>query len=79
MESPETALVSIQVAAARLGLGRHTMRELVRRGRVPAVQVGARQYVVIRRAERLLDEQPEIFSLPEGPTGRRGGEAEAQR
>lgn len=71
MTSAQT--VSVQEAAAILGVGRSRFYEMVRQGRVPVLKVGRKpRYRIPRRAvERFLDE-PELFNRP--VERREGGE-----
>jgi len=60
-------LVSIEEAAAILGLGRRTTRRLVQEGRLPSVRVG-RVRRVPRQALRDAIANPEILSFDVGPS-----------
>ena len=63
----ERLLVSINEAAAILGLGRQTTRRLVQEGRIPSVRVG-RVRRVPRQALQEAVANPEALSLDEGPS-----------
>jgi len=60
-------LVSINEAAAILGLGRQTTRRLVQEGRIPSVRVG-RVRRVPRQALRDAVGNPDVLSFDEGPS-----------
>ncbi len=51
---PEPLLISIRRASARAGIGRDTMYDLVRSGRVPSVRVGRRILVVASSLEAFV-------------------------
>lgn len=53
-DRPLSATVSVEYAAAMLGLGRNTVYCAIRRGELPVLRIGRR--IVVRRAtlERLL-------------------------
>ncbi len=48
-------VLSIPEAASRLGIGRNTAYEAVRRGEIPSVRIGGRILVPISALEQLLE------------------------
>ena len=51
---PEALTVSVEHAAAQLGIGRSLAYELVRRGELPSIALGGRRVVPKAAVERLL-------------------------
>jgi excisionase family DNA binding protein len=51
-EGPQA--LDVKQAAARLGIGERTMREMVRSGQVPSVKVGRRRLIAAAAIDRLL-------------------------
>ena len=50
----ERALVSVPTAAALLGLNTQTVRNAIRRGEVPSVQINGREWVARAVVDRIL-------------------------
>jgi excisionase family DNA binding protein len=63
----EKLFVSINDAAAILGLGRQTTRRLVQEGRIPSVRVG-RVRRVPRQALQEVVANPKALSFDDGPS-----------
>ncbi len=56
MEDNVTRLaITVSEAACRLGIGRNSAYEAVRRGEIPTIRIGKRILVPVSALERLLD------------------------
>jgi excisionase family DNA binding protein len=55
-EEVRDRLISVGLAAQRLGIGRSTMYDLIRRGELPAVRLGRRVLVSSRFVEEKISE-----------------------
>lgn len=53
---PVTATMSVEDAAARLGIGRNQAYEAARRGELPVIKIGKRILVVTAKLNEMLGE-----------------------
>lgn len=71
MEDP--AVLSIEAAGRRLGIGKTLAYELARQGVIPTLDLGSRRVVPVVRLERMLagdlDAVPAAHPPDNGPTG----------
>ena len=51
----EKLVLSVPEAASRLGIGRNSAYEAVRRGEIPTIRIGKRILVPVSALDRLLD------------------------
>ena len=60
MSNSERLTITVDEAAARLGLSRNGAYEAVRRGEIPSLRIGRRVLVPRAALERMLDRADEV-------------------
>jgi excisionase family DNA binding protein len=68
MKKSNPLTLTVEEAAAALGVSRGTAYEAARTGRIPSIRIGRRLVVPIAGLRAMLGETPESFQRAEEPT-----------